>query len=147
MKSETVREFSLITFAMFIISISIYFFLIPSGIVVGSISGLAMVLNQLLPLSISILTLILNMGLLVIGFLFIGKEFGAKTVYTSILLPVFLAIFEILFPLSESITGNNVYDLINVYVIKSYTLLPVIDSLKGNRISNMAKKTGNNIDV
>ncbi len=89
MKSETVREFSLITFAMFIISISIYFFLIPSGIVLGSISGLAMVLNQLLPLSISILTLILNMGLLVIGFLFIGKEFGAKTVYTSILLPVF----------------------------------------------------------
>ena len=120
MKSETVREFSLITFAMFIISISIYFFLIPSGIVVGSISGLAMVLNQLLPLSISLLTLILNMGLLVIGFLFIGKEFGAKTVYTSILLPVFLAIFEILFPLSESITGNNVYDLITYTLIIAF---------------------------
>lgn len=120
MKSETVREFSLITFAMFIISISIYFFLIPSGIVVGSISGLAMVLNQLLPLSISVLTLILNMGLLVIGFLFIGKEFGAKTVYTSILLPVFLAIFEILFPLNESITGNNVYDLITYTLIIAF---------------------------
>ena len=105
---------------MFIISISIYFFLIPSGIVVGSISGLAMVLNQLLPLSISLLTLILNMGLLVIGFLFIGKEFGAKTVYTSILLPVFLAIFEILFPLSESITGNNVYDLITYTLIIAF---------------------------
>ena len=60
------------------------------------------------------------MGLLVIGFLFIGKEFGAKTVYTSILLPVFLAVFEILFPLSESITGNNVYDLVTYTLIIAF---------------------------
>ena len=117
MTKKTAYEFAYITFAMFIISCSIYFFLIPSGIVVGSISGLSMVLNQVINLPISLITFILNIGLLVIGFIFIGKEFGAKTVYTSILLPVFLAIFEKICPLSESLTHNSVYDLV------SYTLI------------------------
>ena len=117
MTKKTISEFAYITFAMFIISCSIYFFLIPSGIVVGSISGLSMVLNQVINLPISVITFILNVGLLIIGFIFIGKEFGAKTVYTSVLLPLFLAVFEIVIPLEESLTQNSVYDLI------SYTLI------------------------
>lgn len=120
MKKGTIHQFALITFAMFIISVSIYFFLIPSGIVVGSISGLAMVLHNLMPLSISMITLILNMGLLLIGFIFIGKEFGAKTVYTSILLPLYLALFELILPLTKSITGNSVYDLITYTLIIAF---------------------------
>ena len=94
MKKDQFKEFAYITFAMFLISVSVYYFLVPSGIVVGSISGLAMVLSQLLNASISTITFVLNIVLLVIGFLFIGKEFGAKTVYTSFLLPVFLWFFE-----------------------------------------------------
>lgn len=112
-----VSEFAYITFAMFIISIAVYFFQIPSGIVVGSISGLSMVINTALGFPISIITFILNMGLLIIGFLFIGKEFGAKTVYTSMLMPLFLGIFEFIIPITSSITQSSVYDLV------SYTLL------------------------
>lgn len=117
MNQNVFGEYFKITIAMFIISFSIYFFLIPSGIVVGSISGLAMVIHQMIPFSISAITFVLNIGLLVIGFIFIGKEFGTKTVYTSILLPVFLGIFEFLFPVVHSLTNNSVYDLI------SYTLI------------------------
>ncbi len=117
MNQNVFSEYFKITIAMFIISFSIYFFLIPSGIVVGSISGLAMVIHQMIPFSISAITFVLNIGLLVIGFIFIGKEFGTKTVYTSILLPVFLGIFEFLFPVVHSLTNNSVYDLI------SYTLI------------------------
>lgn len=117
MNQNVFGEYFKITIAMFIISFSIYFFLIPSGIVVGSISGLAMVIHQMIPFSISAITFVLNIGLLVIGFIFIGKEFGTKTVYTSILLPVFLGIFEFLFPVVYSLTNNSVYDLI------SYTLI------------------------
>lgn len=106
------KEFVYITGAMLIISAAVYFFLVPSGIVVGSISGLAMVIGKLSGISISIITFLLNMGLLVIGFLFVGKEFGAKTVYTSILLPLFLAIFERLVPLTGSITNESMYDLV-----------------------------------
>lgn len=112
-----ISEFAYITFAMFIISIAVYFFQIPSGIVVGSISGLSMVINAAFGLPISIITFILNMGLLIIGFLFIGKEFGAKTVYTSMLMPLFLGVFEFIIPITSSITQSSVYDLI------SYTLL------------------------
>ncbi len=108
---EKFCEYSFITFAMFIISASVYFFLVPSGIVVGSISGLAMVLSQVMDFSISVITMVLNVVLLIVGFIFIGKEFGVKTVYTSLLLPVFLGIFEKVCPLSGSVTGNNVYDL------------------------------------
>ena len=112
MKSKnTMKDFFIITLGMFIVSAAVYFFLIPSEIVVGSISGLSMVLSQLLGIPISLITFILNALLLIIGFIFIGKDFGAKTIYTSMLLPVFLWIFEILFPVSGSLTQNQVFDL------------------------------------
>lgn len=117
MKKDQFKEFVYITFAMFLISVSVYYFLVPSGIVVGSISGLAMVLSQLLNASISTITFVLNIVLLVIGFLFIGKEFGAKTVYTSFLLPVFLWVFEKITPSIGSITGNTVFDLASYILI------------------------------
>ena len=78
MNQNKLRDVCLITIAMFVISISIYFFLIPSGIIVGSISGLAMVLNQIIPLSISVITLILNVGLL------IQQVYNSK-IYTAVL--------------------------------------------------------------
>ena len=92
-KQGIVKEGVLITCAMLIVSAAVYFFLVPSKIVVGSISGLAMVLAELLHMQMSTITFILNVVLLMAGFLFIGKEFGAKTIYTSLLLPVFLWIF------------------------------------------------------
>lgn len=112
-----IREFVTITFGMFLVAAAVYFFMVPSHIVIGSISGLAMVLSQLTGISLSVLTLVLNVILLVIGFKFIGKEFGAKTVYTSLLLPVFLWLFEQIFPVSQSVTGNQVYDLVTYILI------------------------------
>ena len=93
-KQGIVKEGVLITCAMLIVSAAVYFFLVPSKIVVGSISGLAMVLAELLHMQMSTITFILNVVLLMAGFLFIGKEFGAKTIYTSLLLPVFLWILS-----------------------------------------------------
>ena len=92
-KWETIREFIMITFATVIVAAAVFFFLMPSHVSVGSISGLAIVLGNFVPLKISAITFILNMFLLVLGFLLIGREFGAKTVYTSFLLPVVLAVF------------------------------------------------------
>ena len=115
-KKISLRELAMITVAMFVVSVAVYFFMIPSKVVVGSISGVAMVIAQVIPIPISILTFLLNVILLTIGFLFIGKEFGAKTVYTSMLLPVFLWIFERVAPLEESVTGNLVFDLV-AYVL------------------------------
>ena len=119
-KKDVVCEYVFIAVAMLIISASIYFFLIPSKVVIGSISGLAMVLSELTGFSISMLTMALNVVLLVIGFLLVGKEFGVKTVYTSMLLPVFLRIFEVICPLSGSVTGNNVYDVFAYILVAGF---------------------------
>lgn len=100
-KGISIREILIITFGMFLVAAGVYFFMIPGNIVAGSVSGLALVLSKLLGIQVSVLTFILNTFLLIIGFIFIGKEFGAKTVYTSMLLPVYLWIFEHFIPLDK----------------------------------------------
>lgn len=111
-KWGTVKEFAVITFATIIVSSAVFFFLIPSHVSVGSISGLAIVLGNFVPLKISAITFILNIFLLILGFLFIGREFGAKTVYTSFLVPVVLAVLEIMFPDNQSITNDAFLDML-----------------------------------
>lgn len=109
---ETVREILIITFATVIVASAVFFFLIPSHVSVGSISGLAIVLGNLVPLKISTITFLLNIVLLILGFLFIGREFGARTVYTSFLLPIVLAVLELLFPDNASITQDAFLDML-----------------------------------
>ena len=111
-KTSTLREFFVITFATVIVAAAVFFFLMPSHVSVGSISGLAIVLGNFVPLKISAITFILNIFLLLIGFLLIGKEFGIKTVYTSVLLPVSLAVFELIFPDYVSITNDAFLDML-----------------------------------
>ena len=111
-KTGTLREFFVITFATVIVAAAVFFFLMPSHVSVGSISGLAIVLGNFVPLKISEITFILNIFLLIVGFLLIGKEFGVKTVYTSVLLPVSLAVFEVLFPEYTSITDDAFLDML-----------------------------------
>lgn len=105
-------EMLILTAAVAVISAAVYFFLIPSHASVSSISGLAIVLSNFVPLSISAITMILNVILLVIGFFTCGKTFGVKTVYTSILLPVFLGIFERVLPDNQSMTGSAELDVV-----------------------------------
>ena len=81
---EKLTDFLMITVGTVICAAAVFFFLIPSSLTVGSISGLAIILSNLIPLSISVITFILNVGLLLLGFLLIGREFGTKTVYTSV---------------------------------------------------------------
>ena len=96
--TEIMKETGILTVAVAIIAAAVYFFLVPSHASVSSISGLGIVLSNFIPLPLSVITMILNVVLLLIGFVTCGKEFGVKTVYTSVMLPVFLGLFEMLFP-------------------------------------------------
>ena len=116
------KEALILTVAMTIIATSVYFFLVPSHASISSISGLGIVLSNFVPLPLSAITMILNVVLLIIGFFTCGKEFGVKTVYTSILLPVLLGLFEKLFPGSESLTGSQELDVICYILIVSVGL-------------------------
>ena len=119
---ETFKEFLVITFATIIVASAVFFFMIPSQVSVGSISGLAIILANIIPLKISLITFILNTFLLIVGFLFIGKDFGLKTVYTSILLPFVLGILELLFPNNLSITNDPFLDVISYIFLVSVGL-------------------------
>ena len=109
---ELMKEFLMISIGTAIVAAAVFFFLVPSHVSVGSISGLAIVLGNFIPLPISVLTMIMNVALLLIGFLMIGREFGAKTIYTSILLPAIIGIFEKMYPNNVSINGDPFLDMI-----------------------------------
>ena len=104
---EIMKETGVLTVAVAIIAAAVYFFLVPSHASVSSISGLGIVLSNFVPLPLSAITMILNVVLLLIGFVTCGKEFGIKTVYTSIMLPLFLGLFEVVFPKAGSMTDSQ----------------------------------------
>ena len=120
--AAAVRELSILTGAVAIIAAAVYFFLVPSHASVSSISGLGIVLANFVPLPLSAITMILNVVLLVIGFLTCGREFGAKTVYTSILLPAFIGLFERIFPDIGSLTDSQELDVLCYILVVSVGL-------------------------
>ena len=119
---ENIKEFLIITAGTIIVAAAVFFFLVPANVSIGSISGLAIVLSNFVPLSVSALTMIMNVLLLIVGFLFVGKDFGLKTVYTSILLPAVMGIFELLLPNNQSLTGDQTLDAIGYCVVVSVGL-------------------------
>ena len=121
-KKRFIKEYSLITVGIFIIAVAVYFFMIPSNVIVGSLSGLVIVLGNFIPLPISVMTFILNAVLLVMGFVVVGKEFGAKTIYTSILFPIFLFMFEHIVPNNKSLTDDILLDTITYILVVSVGL-------------------------
>lgn len=120
--AAAVRELAILTGAVAIIAAAVYFFLVPSHASVSSISGLGIVLANFVPLPLSAITMILDVVLLVIGFLTCGREFGAKTVYTSILLPAFIGLFERLFPNIGSLTDSQELDVLCYILVVSVGL-------------------------
>ena len=117
-----IRDMAVITFATFIVAVAVYFFMMPNNLAIASIAGLAVVLQKFIPLSVATISLIFNVGLLIIGFIFVGREFGGKTVYTSVILPIFVGIFEKLFPKYNGLTGDPFLDMICYIFIVSIGL-------------------------
>lgn len=109
---RSVKEYLIITVGTAIIAAAVYFFMLPSHVTVGSASALALVISNFVPLPVSAITFGINMVLLLVGFLLIGREFGAKTVYASVLLPAVMFVYESLFPNFQSVTQEPVLDVI-----------------------------------
>lgn len=120
--ADIIKEVTILTSAVAIIAAAVYFFLVPSHASVSSISGLGIVLSNFVPLPLSAITMILNVVLLVIGFITCGKEFGVKTVYTSVMLPLFIGIFEVVFPDFGSMTDSQELDVLCYILVVSVGL-------------------------
>ena len=125
------KELLIMTVGMFIAAAAVYYFLVPSKIVVGSISGLSIVISALfeqagLAVKVSTVVLIINAILLVMAYFLIGKEFGLKTCYTALILGPMMDLWEkicpntaLLAPGSTSVMGDLWFDLICFVLILS----------------------------
>ena len=111
-----------ISLGTLIVAAAVYFFMLPSNVSIGSGAALAMILSNYIPLPVSAITLGLNIILLIIGFILIGPEFGAKTVFCSILMPGYMAVFEVVFPNFQSITQDPILDVLCYILIVSVGL-------------------------
>jgi len=107
-----VKEYLQIVFGAAVVAAGVYFFMQPAHLALGSVAGLAILLHEVVPVSVSVLSLGLNAGLLALGFALLGREFGAKTVVSSLLIPVFMGVLEQLCPLVASITGDQFLDML-----------------------------------
>ena len=112
LSKRNLLEFLQITVGTIITACAVFFFMMPSHVTVGSAAGLALVISEFVPLSVSAITMMMNVGLLIIGFLLIGPEFGAKTVYCAVLLPAVIGVLEWIFPNFQSLTGDPLIDVI-----------------------------------
>ena len=110
--TETLREYGLITAGSVLIAAAVGFFMVPGDLVLGSVAGLAMVLSQVLPLRVATLNMILNILFLLLGFIFMGRSFGAKTVYASVLYPALVWGIDMVLPDLASMTGDTWLDLL-----------------------------------
>lgn len=111
-------DFVMITIGAFIAAAAVFFFLLPSNIAIGSGSALAMVLSNFIPLPIWVLNLLINVILLILGFILVGPEFGIKTVYTAIMVPVFMGVLENVFPKFETLTDHDpILDVIGYIMV------------------------------
>ena len=109
---RNIKEFFMIILGLAITTAGVYFFMLPSHLSVGSASALAMIISNYVPLPVSAISLIINVGLLIIGFLLIGPEFGIKTVFCAVLMPAMLWFLEVVFPDFQSLTQDPVLDVI-----------------------------------
>ncbi len=106
-------DFVMINFGVLIAAAAIFFFMLPSNLAIGSGTALAMVLSNFINLPVSVLSLIINIVLLILGFILIGPEFGIKTVYSAVMVPIFIGVFEGIFGENfKSLTEDALLDVI-----------------------------------
>lgn len=114
---RTIIDYALITAASLILVVGVYFFKFPNHFSFGGVTGMAVVLSAVTPFTAGTLNFVINILLLVFGFIFLGKSFGIKTVYVSILTSVGLSVLEKMYPMSKPLTNEPVLELIFAIVL------------------------------
>lgn len=114
---EKFKYFLTIFGGTFIIAFGVYFFMNPFHIMCGSVTGLAIVLINFIPVPLSVMTFILNVICIILAFVFIDRKFGVKIIFISLLLPAIIFVFETFFPNPQSLTGNLALDAIAMITV------------------------------
>lgn len=107
------NEFVIINIGMIMVACGMYFFLMPNNLATGGANGLAIVINSFVPtISVGMIMIFINIVLFILAFIFIGKEFGVKTIYASFGVSFIILILERTVVISHSLTGDVFLELI-----------------------------------
>lgn len=118
---KIVREYAILTVATLIMVVGIYLFRFPNNFSFGGVTGIAVVLSAVTQMRPGTITAILNLVLLLVGFVFLGKDFGIRTVYVSVLMSVGLSAAEEFFPMSQPLTAQPVLELIYAILLPAFS--------------------------
>ena len=144
------KDYIVITLAVIIMDLGIYAFRFPNHFSFGGVSGLAVVLNEILGISAAQINLVINLALLVIGFAVLGKSFGLKTAYATVLSSVVLSLMEKMMPISAPLTNQPMLELayaIALPAVAAAMLFYVDASGGGTDIVAMILKKYTTIDI
>ena len=149
-RCETAKDYAVITASTFVIAVGIYFFKFPDNFTFGGVSGLSVVLAKLTGISAATTNFVLNILLVIVGFLFLGRGFGVKTAYSSVILSVFVSLLQKLVPLSAPVTNEPMLNLIFAVMLPAFgsaVLFNVGSSSGGTDIIAMILKKHTSADI
>lgn len=147
---QIAKDYAIITISTFVTAAGIYFFKFPDNFTFGGVSGLSVVLAKVTGISASTTNFILNILLVIVGFLFLGRGFGVKTVFSSVMLSVFVSVLEKVVPLSHPVTNEPMLNLIFAVLLPAFgsaVLFNVGASSGGTDIIAMILKQHTSVDI
>jgi len=149
MKSK-LKNFFLLTISTLIMAVGIYFFKFANNFTFGGITGIAVLVAKFLPISASDFSFVVNILLLIIGWIVLGKSFAEKTAYSTILLSVSLSLLERIYPMSHPLTNEPLLELIFAILLPalgSAILFNIGASSGGTDVIAMILKKYTSIDI
>ncbi len=147
---KLLKEYLLITLFILLFVFGTYFFKFPNNFAFGGVTGLSIVIAKFLPFTPSAINLIISMALLFLGFAFLGKNFGTKTVYASVLMSVLLWAMDYIHPIQAPLTDNKLLELIFAIFIPGFSsafLFNLGASSGGTDIITMIIKKYSNMNI
>ena len=147
---ELLREFIILTLGTALVAVGVYFFKFPNNFSTGGVTGLAILLSAVLPISSSIISSVLNVVFLLLGFLFLNKGFGTRTIYCSLLFSGLLSLLEWICPLSGPLTDQKLLELffaVSLPALGSALLFNFQGSTGGTDILAMILKKFTSMDI
>lgn len=118
-KSHPIYEYGMLTIGVLLLAIGNYFFKFPNNFTFGGVTGISVLLSAVVPSSISTITTVLNLSFLLLGFIFLGKSFGKKTIFVTLLFSFVLTLYEKLFPMTAPLTNQPILELFFAILLPS----------------------------
>lgn len=150
--SDIIKEYAVITSGVLMVVAGVYFFKFPNHFTIGGVTGIAILLNSIFGNSVSsgTIVLVINFILLIIGYLILGKSFGIRTAYGSILMSVALKLLEVIFPMNRPLTAEPMLELafaVALPAVGSAILFNIGASTGGTDIIAMLLKKYTSLDI